>query len=78
MWTEEAAKAVVELTQDRMLQAQITGYTETGIPEIYLYAYLDPNVSLALKNPYQSTRKGNFKLTQSVVHNFISEYCIHQ
>lgn len=28
-----------------MLQAQITGYTETGIPEIYLYAYLDPNVS---------------------------------
>lgn len=51
MWTEEAAKAVVELTQDRMLQAQITGYTETGIPEIYLYAYLDPNVSLALKKP---------------------------
>lgn len=77
MWTEEAAKAVVELTQDRMLQAQITGYTETGIPEIYLYAYLDPNVSLALKNLRQSTHKRNSELTP-FVHDFISEYCIHQ
>lgn len=58
-WTEEAAKAVVELTHDRMLQAQITGYTETGIPEIYLYAYLDPNVSACVRRARIACEQNN-------------------
>lgn len=45
-WSEEASRVIVELTQFRTLQAQIAGYTETGIPEIYLYSFLGPNVSI--------------------------------
>lgn len=44
-WSIEASEAVVELTQYRTLQAQITSYTETGVPEIHLYSFLSPNVS---------------------------------
>lgn len=45
-WSEEASRVIVELTQFRTLQAQIAGYTDTGIPEIYLYSFLGPNVSI--------------------------------
>lgn len=44
-WSVESAQAVVELTQFRALQAQIAGYSESGLPEIYLYSYLSPTVS---------------------------------
>lgn len=44
-WSIEASQAIVELTQYRTLQAQITSYTEAGVPEIHLYSYLSPNVS---------------------------------
>lgn len=43
-WSIEAAQVVVELTQFRTLQAQIAGYSESGLPEIYLYSYISPNV----------------------------------
>lgn len=46
-WSIEAAQLVMELTQARALQAQVVGYTEFGIPEIYLYITLGPNVSIA-------------------------------
>lgn len=46
IWNDEAAQTVAQLTQFSMLQAQVAGYTESGIPEIYLYSYLDSNVSL--------------------------------
>lgn len=46
-WTEEASNALVELTQFRTLQAQVAGYTEAGLPEIYLYSYLGPSVSMS-------------------------------
>lgn len=45
-WSIEASQAIVELTQYRTLQAQITSYTETGVPEIHLYSFLSPNVSI--------------------------------
>lgn len=44
-WSIEASKAIVELTSYRTLQAQITSYTETGVPEVHLYSFLSPNVS---------------------------------
>lgn len=44
-WSEEASKTLVELTQFRTLQAQVAGYTEAGLPEIYLYSCLGPHVS---------------------------------
>lgn len=46
LWSEEASRLIVELTQFRTLQAQIAGYTDNGIPEIYLYSFLGPNVSI--------------------------------
>lgn len=42
-WSLEASQAIVELTQFRTQQAQITSYTENGIPEIRLYSFLSPN-----------------------------------
>lgn len=45
-WSEEAFRTIVELTQFRALQAQVAGYTENGIPEILLYSFLGPNVSI--------------------------------
>lgn len=43
-WNASALHVVVELTQHRMLSAQIVGYSDTGIPEIHLYSILGPNV----------------------------------
>lgn len=42
-WSIDATQAIVELTQYRTLQAQITNYTETGVPEVHLYSFLSPN-----------------------------------
>ncbi|XP_031627994.1 A-kinase anchor protein 1, mitochondrial [Contarinia nasturtii] len=42
-WCIEASQAIVELTQYRTIQAQITNYTETGVPEVHLYSFLSPN-----------------------------------
>lgn len=44
VWPQEATDAVLELTQQRPLQAQIINYEE-GIPVIDLYLFLGPTVS---------------------------------
>lgn len=72
-WTAEAALAVVELTHFRTLQAQITGYSETGLPEIRLYSYLSPNVSVINENI-----RSIYAYTIILYLLLISEYCIYQ
>lgn len=34
-----------QLSQGRVLQAQVAGYTVDGLPEVFLYATLGPDVS---------------------------------
>ena len=46
-WSAEAAQLVIELSQCKSLQAQVAGYSDAGLPEIYLYSYLGPNVSIS-------------------------------
>lgn len=62
-WSIEAAQAIVELTQFRTLQAQIAGYTETGMPEIHLYSFLGPNVSRAMLSSHFIYFSFSFSLT---------------
>lgn len=44
-WSQEAADLVFQLSQGRVLQAQVAGYTVDGLPEVFLYATLGPDVS---------------------------------
>ncbi|XP_067634994.1 KH domain-containing protein akap-1 [Eurosta solidaginis] len=45
-WSAEATDILCQLTKGIVLQAQVAGYNSHDIPEIYLYAYLGPNVSI--------------------------------
>lgn len=44
-WTPAAADLVMKLGSGRVLQAQVAGYTVDGLPEVFLYATLGPDVS---------------------------------
>lgn len=37
-WTKECMASMEELTHGQVLQAQVCGYAEDGLPVVYLYA----------------------------------------
>lgn len=45
MWCEKAKKVVEKLTFGKVLQAQVYGYADDGVPLIYLYTVNDDKVS---------------------------------
>jgi A-kinase anchor protein 1 len=38
VWSKESVAGMEELTQGQVLQAQVCGYAEDGLPVVYLYA----------------------------------------
>jgi hypothetical protein len=44
-WSPEAAEVLHSLTNGLIIQAQVAGYTQDGLPEVYLYACLAKDVS---------------------------------
>lgn len=44
-WAQEAGDFVLQFGSGRVLQAQVAGYTDEGLPEVLLYAILGPDVS---------------------------------
>lgn len=53
-----------------MLQAQVAGYTDEGLPEVYLYATLGPDVRI---NAVERNFGGKL-----ILFLFISEHCFYQ
>lgn len=47
-WSPEATDLIYELTEGKVVYAQVAGYTCDNIPEIYLYTTLGPNVSIQI------------------------------
>lgn len=60
-WSKEATDTIQSFTQNAISQAQIAGYTQEGLPEIYLFASITKDVSFIsnnLNNPrFLSTKK---------------------
>lgn len=88
-WSLEASQAIVELTQFRTQQAQITSYTENGLPEIRLYSFLSPNVSefaFYFNDQYQFFDPNQCSMAIVVVFQliilkfsfFVAEHRVHQ
>lgn len=82
-WSLESTQAIVELTQYRTQQAQITSYTENGLPEIRLYSFLSPNVSRfdAINSMHKNTKLNPLfpqKLNHFFTFGIFSEHCMHQ
>lgn len=46
-WSKEAADTIQSFTQGVVLQAQIAGYTQDELPEVYLFASITKDVSCA-------------------------------
>jgi A-kinase anchor protein 1, mitochondrial len=46
-WSPEAAEVLNSLTNGLIIQAQVAGYTQDGLPEVYLYACLAKDVSIS-------------------------------
>jgi len=47
-WTKEAADTITSFTNGVIIQAQIAGYTQDDVPEVYLYVSITKDVSLLL------------------------------
>lgn len=44
-WSQEAAETIQAYSAGRVLQAQIAGYTQDDLPEVYLFASITKDVS---------------------------------
>lgn len=44
-WSKEAADTIQNFTKDVILQAQIAGYTQDDLPEVYLFVSITKDVS---------------------------------
>lgn len=47
-WAPEAADVLKMLTNGIILQAQVAGYSSDGLPEVFLYACIAPDVSIII------------------------------
>lgn len=45
-WSQEAADTITSFTQGVIMQAQIAGYTQDELPEVYLYVSITKDVSV--------------------------------
>lgn len=45
-WSKEAADTIQAYSTGRILQAQIAGYTQDDLPEVYLFASITKDVRL--------------------------------
>ena len=50
VWCENSKSLVEKLTFGKVLQAQVYGYAEDGIPLIYLYTVVDDKVRLIINS----------------------------
>jgi len=46
-WSKESVAGMEELTHGQVLQAQVYGYAEDGLPVVYLYAMHGSQVRLS-------------------------------
>jgi A-kinase anchor protein 1 len=46
-WSKESVAGMEELTHGQVLQAQVCGYAEDGLPVVYLYAMHGSQVRLS-------------------------------
>jgi A-kinase anchor protein 1 len=46
VWSKESVTGMEELTHGQVLQAQVCGYAEDGLPVVYLYAMRGSQVRL--------------------------------
>lgn len=46
-WAEEAYTHVAEMTKGAIVYTQISNYTEDGIPLVYCYVVVGPQVSIS-------------------------------
>lgn len=68
-WSPEAAEVLYSLTSGLVLQAQVSGYAEDGLPEVYLYACYAKDVSkLCLFITYNIYTLENFASKRDIHH----------
>jgi hypothetical protein len=51
LWSKESIAGMEELTHGQVLQAQVCGYAEDGLPMVYLYAIHGSQVRVTYKEP---------------------------
>lgn len=67
-WSKEAADTIQTYSTGRILQAQIAGYTQDDLPEVYLFASITKDVSQPSRHEFGRYLIFLFAITECTVH----------